>query len=143
MKIKSVIHIIIVIGVIFLISSCKEKLITWNVNCDECYDTEYDSVDLNVSVTINDKYLSVPLILYRGDVEENQVDWVDTANGTEYYVSVAVGQQYSIKLEYTYDSDTIYVIDGTKIKMKRVSDQCDAECWVIENDKIDGRLKYK
>ncbi len=136
-------RIILFLSVSISLCSCKEKIFTGNVDCDKCYDTEYDSVDLNVDVTINDKYPRVPIVLFRENVEENQVDWVDTAYADKYYVRVAVDQKYSVRLEYAYNSDTTYVVDGTTVKMKRVSDACDNECWVIVNDNIDGRLKYK
>ena len=55
---------------------------------------------------------------------------------------VAVDQSYSVKVEYTWNSDTIYVVDAARIKLKRVSEACDEVCWVIAEDKIDATLKF-
>ncbi|MBN2212633.1 MAG: hypothetical protein JW723_00185 [Bacteroidales bacterium] len=124
------------------LSGCQEKIFTGSVDCSECYTDKPDSAILYIDVTINDKYQKVPLVLFREDFEKNLVDYVDTTDMGEYWIWVAADQQYSVKVEYAYNSDTIYVIDATKVKIKRVSDECDEVCWVVVNDRINARLKY-
>ncbi len=133
---------LLVCCVIFCLSGCQEKIFTGDVNCDECDPNKPDSAVLHIDVTINDKYPSIPLILYREEHEKNNVDWVDTAFLSNYWIWVAVDQEYSVKVEYAYDSDTIYVVDATKLKAKRVSDECDDACWVVVHDRIDAQLKF-
>lgn len=128
---------------ILVLSGCQEKIFTGNVNCDECYTDKPDSAALYIDVTINDKYKAVPLVIYNGEVENDQVEWIDTTHISDYWVWVAVDRYYSVKVEYASDKDTIYVIDATKIKKKRVSDACDDACWVIVDKKIDATIKFK
>jgi hypothetical protein len=124
------------------LSGCQEKIFTDDVDCSECYTDKPDSAVLYIDVTINDKYKAVPLILYREEFEKDMEDYVDTTDIGDYWVWVAIDQKYSVKVEYAYNSDTIYVVDATRIKAKRVSDKCDEVCWVVVQDRIDARLKY-
>lgn len=135
-------RVYIFLVLILALTACQEKIFTGNVNCDECYTDKPDSAALYIDVTINDKYPVVPLKLYRGDFENGQVDYVDTTAISDYWVWVAVDQSYSVKVEYTWNSDTIYVVDAARIKLKRVSEACDEVCWVIAEDKIDATLKF-
>lgn len=124
------------------LSGCQEKIFTGNVDCDECDPNKPDSAVLYIDVTINDKYPLVPLVLYCEEYEKNRIDWKDTTDIGDYWIWVAVDQEYSVKVEYAYDSDTIYVIDATEIKAKRVSEECGDKCWVVVHDRIDARLKF-
>ena len=128
--------------IIFCLSGCQEKIFTGNVNCDECDPNKPDSAILYIDVTINDKYPVVPLILFREEFEKNLTDYVDTTAIADYWIWVAVDQEYSVKAEYAYDSDTIYVIDATRLKAKRVTEECEDVCWVVVHDRIDARLKF-
>ncbi len=133
---------LLVAGLIMNLSGCNEKIFTWDVDCSECDPNEPDSAKLYVEVTINDKYKEVPLVLYREEFEKDLVDYIDTADNSEYWVWVAIDQKYSVKVEYAYLSDTIYVIDATTIKAKKVSEDCDNVCWVVVKDRIDARLRF-
>ncbi|MFO7656930.1 MAG: hypothetical protein R6W78_07670 [Bacteroidales bacterium] len=128
--------------ILLILISCDEKIIKSDIDCNECYDAKDDSVDLIIDITINDKYPKVPWKLYIDEVEKNFIDWVDTAYSSPVYLYSAVDQKYSIKVEYVYNSDTIYVIDATKIKWKRVTGECEEDCYVIVNNRIDARLKF-
>ncbi|MBN2610871.1 MAG: hypothetical protein JXB00_04865 [Bacteroidales bacterium] len=125
-----------------ILFSCNEKIFTAGVDCSECYDSKSDSVDLIIDFTFNDKYTKIPWKLYIDEVEKDIVDWVDTAYSSPVYLYSRVDQKYSIKAEYAYGNDTIYVIDATTIKWKRVTGECDDACYVIVNERIDARLKY-
>jgi hypothetical protein len=135
-------RLLIIICLIFLVSSCGEKLFTANVNCDECYYPEPDSADIEIKVTINEEFKKVPLVFYKGDVEDNQVIYRDTATSSTHYLYwVPVNHPYSVKAEYKRNGSVLYAIDGTKVKTARVSDACDGECFVIQNDVMDVEIK--
>jgi hypothetical protein len=121
--------------------SCKEKVFTGNVDCDKCYTDSPAEADLAIDLSVNNKYPRVPVMVFRGDVEDNNVVLIDTADSSPYYVTVAVEERYSVKAEYKKDSTVLYVVDGTKLKVKLVSDACDQECYVIEGEKMDARIK--
>jgi len=121
--------------------ACNEKIFTGNVNCDECYTEKPGDADLVINLTINNKYPAVPITVYKGDVEENDIVMTDTALTTPFYVFVPVDVKYSVKAEYRNNGEVIYAVDGTNLKVLAVTDACDANCYVIENDDMDVRLK--
>jgi hypothetical protein len=136
MRIKPILFLLLFLG-----GSCSEKIFTGDVNCDECYTEKPDKSDLVIDVTINYKYPEVPIVVYRGDMENQDIIATDTATYTPYYVYVPVGETYSVRAEYNQDSITTFAVDGTHLKALSVSDACDSKCYVIANDKLDVRLK--
>jgi hypothetical protein len=126
-----------------LILSCGEKLYTGDVNCSECYTPKPDTALLVVNLTINSEFTQVPLVVYRGDAEANDVEYVDTATISPYTLPVAVGKSYSVKATYKRDGKTLYAIDGTKIKVLLVTDACDQDCYVIRNESVNVEIRKK
>ncbi len=123
--------------------SCEEKVYYGSVDCSECYQIKPDSADLVVKVTINDIYPEVPLTFYRGNIEAGEIEYVDTAYGTNYYLWVPVDKDFSVKAEYKRGNTTIYAVDGTKIEVLKVPDACDEVCYIVDDEVIDVRLNSK
>ncbi len=138
---KRIIKFGIVLLMIALAGACEEYLGP-TVDCSECFDYKPDSADLIIHLTINDAHPEVPIVLYRGNVEQKQVDWIDTARETPYYLYSAVDQFYSVAAEYKVDGRTILAIDGDRMKAKHVSDDCDDECWIVTGGKLKAELKF-
>ena len=121
--------------------SCNEYL-GHSVDCSECSYDKPDSADLVVNLTINQEHPEVPIVLYRGNVEEGHVDWIDTARESTYYLYSAVGQYYSVTAEYRVGDRTIMAIDGDEMKAKHVSDECEFECWIVTGGNLKAELKF-
>src|SRR4030042_140602 len=117
-------------------ASCREGLLSTDVECSECYYPEPDSADLVIYLTINEKFPEVPLIVYKGNIEDDQIEYIDTAFSTPYYLWVPVNKKYSVKAEYKKGNATLFVVDGTKLKTSLVEDECDGECYVIKNEHL-------
>jgi hypothetical protein len=137
--IKKVLSLLILFSAIFL-SSCQEKIFTANVNCDECYTDKPDSVNLVLHFTKNSQFDTVPILIFEGNIDTGVlIDtffcWADPAND----IWVKANTYYSAKAIYKFPDKTIMVVDGTKQEVKRVSGQCDNDCWVIEG--VDLKLK--
>jgi len=115
--------------------------VDFTVDCAECYQEEPLWGDIYVQLTINDENNFVPLVIYRGDFENNDIEYVDTAFEEEYYIDVPLNKYYAVKAEYLVGSDTIYAIDGDEIKTKLNTEDCDQECYVIKGGNFDVRLK--
>ncbi len=135
-------RIIILLLLIPLIYSCEEKIFTEGINCEECYREKPDSADLIIELTMNDNYNIIPLIVYKGEVEDNDIEYIDTAYGSPYYLYVPVNKRYSVAAEYNSGSTKIVAIDGTDLKIKHVRAACDQRCWIIEGQDMNVRLKY-
>jgi hypothetical protein len=132
----------IVLLALAFVGACEEYLGP-TVECDDCFYEKPDSADLVIHLTINTTHPEVPIVLYRGNVEDNQVDWIDTARETPYYLYSKVGQLYSVSAEYKVDGKTIVAIDGDGMQAKHVSDACDYECWVVTDGYLKAELKFE
>jgi hypothetical protein len=132
----------LVLGGLALAGSCEEYLGS-SVDCSQCYWDKPDSADLIIHLTIDSKHPAVPIVVYRENVEDRIVDWIDTARETPYYLFSAVNQFYSVAAEYRVDGKTIVAIDGDEIKAKHVSDACDYACWIVTGGILEAELKFE
>lgn len=114
-----------------------------SVDCSECYTIEPDSSDITVYLTINKDYPSIPITIYKDQVEDNRIEYNDTATSSPYYIFVPVDQYYSVKAEYTANEKTIFAVDGAKLSVKHVSESCDLECWIVTGGVMDVSLKFE
>ena len=128
--------------VLLLFFACREKIFTDNVDCDYCYTNKPDSVELELSLTINDEFDTIPVVLYQGKIDEGT--FIDTfycfANPA--YIFVKANQNYSAKAIYSTGEKTIIAVDGTKQKLKHVSGVCDDDCWVITGETLSLELNH-
>ncbi len=128
--------------ILFLFAYCEEKVFTWDVDCDECYTIKPDSVDLIINWTKNADYQEIPLLLYKGKAEEGE--FIDTFYCFEdpAYIWVKADEEYSAKVIYESEDRTVMVVDGTRQKLKHVSDICDEPCWVSTEADLYLELKF-
>ena len=126
-------HTLILTFLVIISGSCGEKVFTGDVDCDTCYTEEPSMVDLEIEVTLRGEFPAVPLVIYKGDVEDGQVVLIDTVYENPYYVSVQPDTKYSAKASYVREDATLYAVDGTKPKVLRVTEACEFECYVIED----------
>lgn len=122
-------------------STCTKENSSFNINCDECYYIQPDSANLVVNITINSENPSVPLVFYRGKVEDGIIEWVDTSSSPRLELYSPVNDYYSVEAIYKNGDKIIIAIDGTRLKLKHVSDVCDRDCWIITGGILDVRLK--
>jgi len=128
---------------IILLVSCErlENVTIEGFDCFNCYQTRPEWVQLNVSATINSENPWVPLTIYIGNIEDGNIDWIDTTYNSNYWVDVRPDKYYSVKAEYKDGSTTVYTIDGDKIKLKHNTNDCDEPCYYQSGGYIDVRLR--
>lgn len=136
---------IVRIGIIFILiltsfMSCEDNrgLV---VDCSECYSTEPDSGDLVIYLTIESPYLRVPFTIYKDQVDDEHIEYKDTAYSSPYYLYVDLDEYYSVKAEYSSCTRTIYAVDGDKIKTRFVTGTCEYDCWVVTGGILNVKLK--
>lgn len=120
---------------------CKREFFTFDVNCSNCDPIRPDSADLIVKISIDEENQAVPLIFYKGKVEEGIIEWIDTSYTDIFYLYSRVDEYYSVKAKYKKGDSTIYAIDGSKLITKLVSDVCESDCWIVKGGILDVRLK--
>jgi hypothetical protein len=140
MKVDSYIKALLVFVLLTLAGSCNEYL-GLNVDCDDCWGFRPDSADLIINLTINSSHPEVPIVLYRGNIESGQVDYLDTARETPYTLYSAIDQYYSVTAEYKVDGKTILAVDGDVMKAKDATASCEFECWIITDGEFRVDLK--
>jgi len=140
MKVNSHIKALIVLVLLTLAGSCDEYL-GLTVDCDDCWGFKPDSADLLIHLTVDQDHPEVPIVIYRGNFEDGEVDFVDTARASTYTLYSAVDQYYSVTAEYKVDGKTIIAVDGDVMKAKDASSSCEFECWIITDGKFSLQLK--
>jgi hypothetical protein len=140
MKVKGHIKAIIILVLLTLAGSCNEYL-GISVDCDDCWGFKPDSADLLIYLTINQDNPEVPIVIYRGNFEDGEVDFLDTARQSTYTLYSAIDQYYSITAEYKVDGKTIIAVDGDVMKAKNAKSSCEFECWIITDGEFSLELK--
>ncbi|MBN1143892.1 MAG: hypothetical protein JXA72_05690 [Bacteroidales bacterium] len=133
--------ILVALFLLILTGSCDEKVYTGDVDCDECYTEKPQQADLIIDLTISNRFGNVVVNVYEGEVEDNQVVLTDTVYYTPFYAYVKVDKKYAVRAEYRKGAKTLYVTDGTKLKVKSVSDACEDACYVIEGETVNATIK--
>jgi len=131
------------ISIILIVSSACERIEEGDgiVQCSECYQENPATGPFNAVVTINSENPYVPLVIYRGNVEDNNVEYVDTTWESNYWVEVPVGAYYSIAAEYKVGDKIIFAIDNDKLETKLSEKDCDEPCYYFKGGYVDVRLR--
>ena len=129
------------IGLVIIISGYSSCNFIPNVKCSDCNSNKPDSADIKMVFTINSENPIVPLVVYKGKVEDSIVEWIDTTKSETLYLYVQLDQYYSVVAKYKSGSRTIYAVDGCKITARNEADACNEECYIVVNNELDVRLK--
>jgi len=126
--------------------ACDEKIFTGSVDCSECYQDKPDKYFLAVYLTFNDSIREIPLKLYKGDIENDDILGYDTARAYDdkpylFIDDVDVDRDYSMSAEYRFTGKTFLVVDGTHPKAMAVTEVCDQQCWVIDDNVMELEIK--
>ena len=138
----TVLILLAIISASLKLSGCEQEDLDFYIDCDFCLPEipEYDTLD--VYVTINEENPYVPLVFYLGDVEDTQIDWIDTAYSDTLWLSGSVvGQEYSVKATYRRDGEIVVAIDGDKIRVVDGEGECYPPCYYVRGGTLDVRLK--
>jgi hypothetical protein len=132
--------------VAFCFASCKQTLISGSEDCanynySDCNTTEPLMVGLNISLTINDENIKVPITIYDGKVEDQIIVLNDTVGTTKYNIMLPPNKYYSVKVRYKRGNQIIYAFGGDDIKSKRTT-VCDSSCWTAQEGNVNVELKY-
>ena len=132
--------IFFVLILIIKITGCEPE--DWNptINCSDCRSYKPDSADLIINVTIDSQNDSVPLTFYKGKIEDNIVDWRDTATTEEFYLYSEVKQEYTVKATYKSGSETIIAVDSDRMKIYNAEEECGYPCYTIKGGIFNLRL---
>jgi hypothetical protein len=119
---------------------CETEDVVFSVDCNDCFGYVPDSADLIVYLTINDENPTVPITVYKGALEEGQIDWQDTARNTEYYLFSSLDVDYTVEATYRSGDKTILTYDGDRMHIYDAGNECGSPCYIVKGGIFDNRL---
>jgi hypothetical protein len=130
---------------IFLIIAFSCDKLKQNVNCDDC--TSAEPSETNLQITLDDKTEisnSTVVQVYEGLLEDNILHGTYYANGPDLRVTVFINKKYTITASYKYRDGSRYVtVNSATPRVKYVPDQCQDPCYILYDNNVDLRLKYR
>jgi hypothetical protein len=121
-------------------TACETEDWMLQVDCADCYGYEPDSANLIIYVSINAENDSVPLTFYRGNYEEGQIDWQDTATTEEFYLYSEMDKNYTVRATYRSGNQVIEAFDADKMHLYNANDECGSPCYIVKGGILDLRL---
>jgi hypothetical protein len=121
-------------------TACETEDWMLQVNCDDCYGYKPDSANLIVYLTIDSENDSVPLTFYRGNYEDGEIDWQDTATTSEFYLYSKMNKKYTVRATYRSGDKIIEAFDADEMHIRDAADECGSPCYIIKGGIFDLRL---
>jgi len=112
-----------------------------NYDYSDCNTAEPSLIALNIKLTINNENLKIPVIIYEGKLEQNQIVLTDTVTTSKYSVLLPADKYYTVSARYISGNKIIYCIGGDKVK-KMSNYVCDSVCWSVQEGNVNVELKY-
>ena len=119
-------------------------------NSDTCTDAPLDCDEVKpiegnlfIQATINQKNPKVPIAVFRGDFENNDLVLRDTLTiPSVNYTLPIIDMKYSVTALYIRNNgDTVLVIDDDDIEAVKDS-YCDGDCYTVDDGHIDLILRF-
>jgi len=130
-------------GILFLMMLGIFTSCNWMSNqiSPDCLGSRPDVADLNILLTHNDLHDTTLIVIYKGDIEDEQVvDSFDVWSET-LTVSLPVDEYYSAKAFYMLNNQEYIAVDGDELKASNNPDDY-GDCWLISGDKLFVQIMY-
>ncbi len=141
-------HFYIIVFLVLAAFIACDKLVDDNINavtddsdnCDCFLAEEPEMYDVTIKVSINDQNTEVPVTVFYGNVERNNIAATFTAQQQSNSIFLKLNHDYTYMAKYLKGSDTIYV--PVKARLSSSSYVCHEDtCWTINNNVINLKLK--
>ncbi len=132
---KHIIILLVLITAIFVSCSKSDECDT-TITCDT---TRPDSSELIIDVTINAENMAVPIEVYRGRVDGNDLVFRDTLYTEKYTYYMPTSQKYSAKAYYKDGNISINAIDGGRLDYDSFWN-CNEKCYENKSLNLDLKL---
>ena len=138
---EKLILLILVIGAVFQSCSIENNAVDCSsYNYSDCNTTEPVKGTLSIKLTINSDNPKVPIAVYSGKLNDNNIIFRDTLSVSSFDTLLTVNNYYTVTAKYKKNGSTIIAVDGDEItKSKTVT--CDSTCWSVKTGNANVRLK--
>ncbi len=130
-------------SMLFFILSCKDT--NNSVDCSsydysDCNTVEPFDGRLFINLSINSENPAVPITIYKGKLEDNDVILKDTVTTDKYDTLLPIDNYYTVTAKYKKGNTVIVAVDGDKIS-KNKTKTCDSTCWSVKTASVNVKLK--
>jgi hypothetical protein len=112
------------------------------VNCSECYIDNPTHYEIRVSVDANKSQEAIPVTVYDGPFENNNVILRDTTTSNDIWFWLETEKNYTIVAEYVKDGRKYSVVSGAKLKTRRDFETCSEPCYYVVGTRVNLKLYF-
>lgn len=134
---KFYLFILVLSSAIISFSSCSKTDPDCQIS-DSCYTERADSGDVSIRISYSQGQPGVPVVLYKGYAEDNEVIWADTLYQDEITFYLPADTRYAAEATYTTTNQTVVALDGKKLKQNKHK-ECGTTCYDFPSVSIDCR----
>lgn len=116
-----------IIGLFALVSCTKYNYDDCEPSTD-CNPYPIDSGYVYVDISYLNTGPGVPVILYEGYAEDQQIIWADTVFTDQLVFWLPTRTRYAVEAFYSYGGQTVVALDGKKLKEESYND-CGETCY--------------
>lgn len=127
----------ILLGLMLGTSGCEDG---YADPCLNCYQEEPTEGILAVHLTYQVGQPGVPVQIYQGVLEDNDLIHSDTVSTSFMEYWVGVGHRYTVTATYTVGERTVIAVDGDKVSVYLDTESCEAPCWRPRDGKVNCGL---
>lgn len=120
-------------------TNCRKRYATDCEPSSSCNQIPIDSGDVTIKLTYSNGNAGVPVILYKGNIEDNEILWADTVYTNQITFYLPNRERYSAEAYYQVGNQKIIALDGKKLKQNSTND-CGAKCYTESSISLDVEL---
>lgn len=125
---KIVFSFIISLFLIAFSTQCRKRFATDCEPSTFCNQIPIDSGEVHIDISYIEGGAGIPVILYRGNIEDNEILWADTVFTNRITFYLPNKTRYAAEAYYQVGSQLYITLDGKKLKQKTTND-CGATCY--------------
>lgn len=138
----AVLSVLTLVMVVAVIVACEEEIADLGFAPSDC-ETQRPSVGpFEILVSIDPEFTEVPITIFRGEIEKNNIVIVDTLTQRSAVYDLFTETNYSAIAIYVVRRDTVAVIDASSIWLSR-TEYDDKDCWDMGKGVADLQLRIR
>jgi hypothetical protein len=114
--------------VVIFSTQCRKRYATDCEPSTFCNQEPIDSGEVHIDISYIEGGAGIPVILYRGNIEDNEILWADTVFTNRITFYLPNKTRYAAEAYYQVGSQLYITLDGKKLKQKTTND-CGATCY--------------
>ncbi len=126
----------------FLPNSSCQLIEIIAVDCNKCYTNFPDEEYITVEVTINEDNRIVPITVFYGPFENNNIAFETTITQREKDLWLETDKHYTLRAEYIKNGRTYFVVNGAKLTTRKDTESCDEPCYYVTGKNVNLELKF-